>query len=139
MRALARAGALACLLPLAAGCAAKRPVLYPNAHYQAVGAPAAAGDVARCQQRAAASDLEARPGARAVGGSAAGAAGGAAVGAVGGAILGNAGRGAALGAGTGATRGLLRGLLRWREPAPLAKGFVEACLDEQGYRVIGWR
>lgn len=139
MRTFALAGALACLLPLAAGCAAKRPVLYPNAHYSAVGAPAAAGDVARCQQRAAAQGHDARPGARAAASSAAGAAGGAAVGAVGGAILGDAGRGAAAGAGMGGTRGLLRGLFRWREPAPLERGFVEACLDEQGYRVIGWR
>jgi hypothetical protein len=133
------AGALACWLPFAAACAPKRPVLYPNAHYESVGAPAAASDVARCQQRAAAQGYEAKPGARAVGSSAVGAAGGAAVGAVGGAILGHAGKGAAVGAGAGGTRGLLRGLFRSREPAPLQKGFVEACLDEQGYRVIGWR
>ena len=47
------AAALACLLPLAAGCATKRPVLYPNAHYAAVGAPVAASDIALCQERAA--------------------------------------------------------------------------------------
>jgi outer membrane lipoprotein SlyB len=139
MRGLVFVVALACLLPLAAACATKRPVLYPNAHYAAVGAPVAANDIARCQERAAEQGYDARPGARAVGGSAVGAAGGAAVGAVGGAIVGSAGRGAAVGAGVGGTRGLLRGLFHAREPAPLQKGFIEACLDEQGYRVIGWR
>lgn len=135
----ALAGVIACWLALAAGCATKHPVLYPNAHYQAQGAAAAAGQVSSCQDRAAAQGYDAKPGARVVGSTAAGAAGGAAVGAVGGAILGHAGRGASVGAGVGGTRGLLRGLFRSREPAPLEKGFVEACLEEQGYRVIGWR
>ncbi|HEY8156628.1 MAG TPA: glycine zipper family protein [Myxococcota bacterium] len=138
MRRASRACALACLLPLAVACAPKRPVLYPNARYQSAGA-AAADDVAQCQERAAAYGYDAKPGARAAGSAAAGAAGGAAVGAVGGAILGHPGRGAALGAGMGGTRGLLRGLFRSREPAPLQKGFVEECLAEKGYRVIGWR
>ena len=126
-------------MPLAAGCAAKRPVLYPNAHYESAGAPAAAAEIARCQERASAYGYDAKPGARVAAGSAAGAAGGAAVGAVGGAIVGNAGRGAAVGAGVGGTRGFLRGLFRSREPDPIEKGFVDACLEEQGYRVIGWR
>jgi len=133
-----RAGALACLLPLALACAPKRPVLYPNDRYRSAGA-AAATDVTECQEQAAAYGYEAQPGARATGSAAAGAAAGAAVGAVGGAILGHPGRGAALGAGMGGTRGLLRGLFHWQEPAPLQKGFVEACLAEQGYRVIGWK
>ena len=58
---------------------------------------------------------------------------------MGGAIVGNAGRGAAVGAGVGGTRGFLRGLFRSREPDPIEKGFIDACLEEQGYRVIGWR
>ena len=139
MRPLALAGGLACCLALVAACAPKRPVLYPNAHYAAVGAPAAAGDIARCQQRAAAWGYDTKPGARVAGSTAAGAAGGAAVGAVGGAIVGHAGRGAAVGAGVGGTRGLLLGVFRSREPDALEKGFVDACLAEQGYRVIGWR
>ena len=133
-----RACALACLLPLWLACAPRQPVLYPNHRYRSAGA-AAAVDVTECQEQAAAFGYDAKPGARAAGSTAAGAAGGAAVGAVGGAILGHPGRGAALGAGMGGTRGFLRGLFRWREPAPLQKGFVEECLREKGYRVIGWK
>jgi len=138
MRRWSHACALVCLLPLAAACAPKRPVLYPNDRFQAAGA-AAADDVAECQERAAAWGYDAKPGAHVVGSTAAAAAEGAAVGAVGGAIVGHPGRGAALGAGMGGTRGFLRGLFRSREPAPLQKGFIEECLAEKGYRVIGWR
>jgi hypothetical protein len=138
MRPWSRVFALACLLPLALACARSRPVLYPNQRYQSAGA-AAAGDVAECQDQAAAHGYGSKPGVRTAGSAAAGAAGGAAVGVVGGAILGHPGRGAALGAGMGGTRGLLRGLLGSREPGPLQRGFVEECLAEKGYRVIGWR
>lgn len=67
-----------------------------------------------------------------------GAAVGAASGAVGGAIWGHAGRGAATGAAVGATGGLLRSLLG-RGDDPVKRRYVERCLTERGYDVIGWR
>src|SRR5690606_33320795 len=65
---------------------------------------------------------------------------GAAAGAVGGAIWGSAGRGAATGAAVGATSGLL-GALFCRAPGqdPVERRYVERCLTERGYDVIGWR
>jgi hypothetical protein len=122
-----------------AGCAAKRPVLYPNAVYQQAGEAAARRDVEECIERAKrhghGADPAARAGAQATEGAAVGAATGAAVGAV----LGSAGRGAAAGAAGGGARSLLHGLFAWREPSPLERGFVQECLHERGYRVIGWR
>jgi hypothetical protein len=67
-----------------------------------------------------------------------GAAVGAATGAVGGAIWGHAGRGAATGAAVGATSGLIGSLLQ-RGDDPVKRRYVERCLTERGYDVIGWR
>ena len=63
---------------------------------------------------------------------------GAAAGAVAGTIFSNAGRGTAAGAASGAVIGLIRSLIRAGEPNPTKQRFVEACLTERGYRVIGW-
>ena len=131
------AGALA--LTAMTGCASKKPVLYPNAHYDSVGREVAAIDVAECMELA-----EADVGREAAGGkiakdTGAGGGSGAAIGAAGGAVRGRAGRGAATGAAMGATAGLLRGLFRSREPDPIYKGYVQTCLAERGYKTIGWR
>ena len=129
-----------CALPLAlAGCAPIRPVLYPNAVYQQAGEAGARRDIDECTELAkghgAGTDAAARTGAGTGEGAAVGAATGAAVGAV----LGSAGRGAAAGAAGGGARSLMRGLLHWRDPSPLQRGFVQECLHERGYRVIGWQ
>jgi len=71
--------------------------------------------------------------------SAIGAGGGAVIGAVGGAIYGGAGRGAAAGAATGATAGILHGLLNAGSPSPLYQSYVNTCLSDRGYRVLGWQ
>jgi hypothetical protein len=42
------------------------------------------------------------------------------------------------GAGGGAG-GFMRGLFAWRDPDPLQVRFVNFCLEDQGYRVLGWR
>jgi hypothetical protein len=120
-------------------CAAKRPVLYPNVRYQEVGEAVAQRDVDECialaesHGRGAAAPA-ARAGAQAAGGAAVGAATGAAVGAV----LGSAGRGAAAGAAGGGAGSLARSLFSWRELDPIERSFVQECLHERGYRVIGW-
>jgi hypothetical protein len=33
----------------------------------------------------------------------------------------------------------VRGLFAWREPDPIERAFVQECLGERGYRVIGWQ
>jgi len=136
---------LPCLCTLAA-CAARRPVLYPNAQLQRVGAQAADRDIDDCLQRADAyvsSGGQSGTVARDVAGSTAiGAGSGAAIGAVGGAITGSAGEGAAVGAATGGTAGLLGGLFgasHSHGPDPVYAAFVDRCLRERGYDPIGWK
>jgi hypothetical protein len=129
--------ALAAGIAAVAGCAAHRPVLYPNDHLNRVGSERAGYDIEDCKRIAsgiATSGQGGKIAAHAVTGSAVGAAAGAA----GGAVWGHAGRGAASGAAAGAAAGLLGGLFRSAEPSPVYKGAVDACLAERGYRVIGW-
>jgi hypothetical protein len=131
----AAAGAVVLAL---AGCAAKRPVLYPNAVYQQAGEAGARRDVDECTEFAKSQGHGRNSAARAGAGTTGGAAVGAATGAAVGAVLGSAARGAAAGAAGGGARSLLRGLFAWREPDPLERSFVQECLQERGYRVIGW-
>jgi len=120
-------------------CAAKRPVLYPNARLEAVGPAAAQQDIDDCLQRAAAGGYQAKAEGQVAGSTAVGAAAGAAVGAATGAVVGRVGAGAAMGAAGGGTAGLLRGLCRSRDLDPVQKRFVDECLREKGYQVIGWQ
>ena len=128
----------AILLALA-GCAAKRPVLYPNAAVQQAGADAVQRDVDACLEFAKSQGHAAQPAERAGAGAAGGAAVGAATGAAVGAVLGSAGRGAAAGAAGGGARSFLSGLFHWRDPSAIERNFVQECLHERGYRVIGWQ
>ena len=134
-----RSLALAASLLAVSGCGAKKPVLYPNPHLRSVGTEVAELDVDECMELAD-SDVGNRNVAAESGtGAAVGGASGAAVGAAGGAVRGNAGRGASVGAATGATAGMLRGLFRARDPDPVFAQYVTICLQERGYRMIGWR
>ena len=126
------------LAALVAGCAASRPVLYPNEKLQSVGSAAAQGDIQDCIARA---DQYVGQGSRTkeIGrDTAIGAGTGAAVGAVVGAIGGNPGTAAAQGAAAGATGGIIHGVFRSSEPTSVYKTFVERCLHEKGYEPIGW-
>jgi outer membrane lipoprotein SlyB len=132
---------LAVLLPgavLLSACAAPRPVLYPNAKLNLTGQAAADAAVAECRRRADASDLDSSQG-RVVKGAAGGAVAGAIVGAAVGSVSGNAGKGAQYGAAGGAAHGGVRGLFRGRDPGPIYKAYVNRCLSESGYEVIGWQ
>ena len=134
-----RLPALAAALVLVAGCAARRPVLYPNEALQKAGPSGADRDIAECLELA---DGYVKSGGKsgqvardaAIGGGT-----GAAAGAVGGAIYGSAGRGAAAGAATGVTAGLLHGLFSNGGPSPIYQNYVNTCLGDRGYRVIGWQ
>ena len=133
-------GAAGVIVVSLAGCAASRPVLYPNPYLQQVGQAQADADIADCEARAkeyvksggTAGKAAAAGGTAAAVGAAAGAAGGAAWG-------GHAGQGAAAGAAGGATAGILRTLLTRSEPGDVHKSFVSQCLADRGYRVIGWQ
>ena len=63
---------------------------------------------------------------------------GGAVGGAAGAVLGQ-GRGAGAGAAGGAAGAFVRSMLRWRDPDPVEKGYVNRCLRQRGYDVLGWR
>ena len=140
-RARVAAGILT-VVALGTGCAhSQSPVLYPNAKYKEAGREQADAEIAAC--RSLADDYISSGGATAkeIGkDTAVGGVGGAAIGAVAGAVSGGgAGRGAAIGAATGATAGAVHGTAKRMDPSPIYKGFVDRCLRERGYEVIGWQ
>lgn len=134
---------LALLLPVtvlvSVACAAKRPVLYPNAHYYAVGQVAAQNDIDACIQLARDFGADTGRGERVAKRTAGGATVGGAAGAAAGAVTGNLGRGAAVGAAGAAAGAMTRGIITSDEPTPVFKGFVEKCLRDKGYAPIGWK
>ena len=140
---LARAmAAVLAVVAIGAGCAhSQSPVLYPNAKLKEAGKAQADAEIEAC--RSLADDYVSSGGARAkeVGkDTAAGGVGGAAVGAVAGAVSGRgAGAGAAIGAATGATAGAVHGTFKSAGPSHVYKNFVDRCLRERGYEVIGWQ
>lgn len=132
---------------LLAGCAVKRPTLYPNEKYNSVGKAQADQDIADCEAKAKeyvkTGGVDSQMARDAAKNTAGGAVVGAAGGAVGGAIGGNVGQGAAVGAASGATAGLVGTLLGGlfsggSGPDPVYASFVETCLREKGYQPIGW-
>ena len=131
------------VLLLLPGCASKRPVLYPNAHYDAMGPERVAFDVDTCIRAAeaygAGNDRAARTAEDAAQEATTGAVVGGAVGAVrGGGGPWSAGRTAAAGATAGGTRAIMGGIFGKRDPAPVHRAFVEQCLRDLGYQTIGW-
>jgi len=138
-----------CLLSLLLlGCASARPVLYPNTKLERVGSEVAEVDVEECLILA--EDAGAYRGGSEKAGdiamdTATSAGAGAAAGAAGGAVRGGgrAGTWAGVGAAAGAAGAAVRGGLRWmfgrREPDGIKRAFVQRCLSERGYDVIGWK
>lgn len=138
------------LLVLAlAGCSSHRSILYPNPHLEQVGQAVADEDIKVCEASAEAAGAEPSKGSggdvasRTATGATVGAASGAVGGTVAGALHGHAGRGAGVGAAAGAaggaTGGLLRGLFFGKsKPNAAYRNYVERCLRERGYDVVGW-
>ncbi len=114
------------------------PVLYPNSHLQSVGRVQANQDIAVCKQLAHSSGVvenkDGEVGKKAAGGAAVG---GASAGAWG-LVRGDAGERAVAGAAAGAAAGVVRGGMQSAETSPIFKNFVNRCLRERGYEVIGW-
>lgn len=127
------------IILLGAGCAQKRPVLYPNATLEQQGQQVAQSDIDACFQLAKAHQTGGDQGDELAKKTGKGAVVGGAVGGAVGAVTGSLGRGAAAGAAGGAAGGLTRGLFEAREPDPITRRFVERCLREKGYEPIGWR
>jgi len=128
------------IMLLVSGCAAPKPILYPNAHSQQVGKEVADRDIDECREMAKDAGATASQGksGQVAGSTVVGGAIGSAAGAVGGAVVGHPGRGAMVGAASGATAGFLRGLFRRSPPSNAYKQFVQRCLKERGYDPVGW-
>ena len=132
--------ATAVLLLTACSSGPKRPVFYPNSHLQAVGKAQAERDVDYCMALAddhsVSRTKDGEVGRRAA---EAGIIGGAATGAWG--LIrdkDDIGERAAAGAAAGAVTGATRGAFKSTELSPTFKRFVNRCLGERGYDVIGW-
>jgi outer membrane lipoprotein SlyB len=125
--------ALAALMLAAtlAGCAAQ-PVVYG-------GGGVAQADIDDCKRLARAAGAGAQGGQVARDTALGAAAGGAASGAWS-AVRGDSdvGNRAAAGAAAGAAVGLVRGVARGSEPSGAFKAYVNRCLSERGYDVVGW-
>ena len=121
-------------------CSAKRPVFYPNAHLDRVGQAQADADIDQCMAEARQYGVKdgkgEKIGGRAVKGAAVGAATSAVVSAV---LSGDVGRAAGAGAAGGATAGAVSGAFDTDDPDQVFKNYVNRCLREKGYDVIGWQ
>ncbi len=114
---------------------ASRPKLYPNDKLKSVGKEAAKSDVDLCISEAE-TYLESSTGKQALKGAGSGAAIGAAFGAATGLIFGgnplSGGlRGGAVGGAVGGTAGAL-------SPDQIKQRYVNQCLADKGYQVLGW-
>jgi len=112
-----------------AGCASS-PQLYPNPKYQQVGKEQADRDVNDCQYQA-----DQTVGSHTAQNAGVGAVGGAAAGAALGAISGNPGTGAAVGGIFGGGAGAASSA---SSTSDIKHRFVNQCLAERGYQVLGW-
>jgi outer membrane lipoprotein SlyB len=118
---LARATAvLLALVVLGAGCAhTQSPVLYPNAKLKEAGKDQANAEISACRSLADDYTSSGAATAKEIGKDTA-------VGGVGGAAV-------------GATAGAVHGTAKSVGPSPIYKAFVDRCLRERGYEVIGWQ
>ena len=130
---------LVAMAVLMSACAKKRPVLYPNATYKAAGETVAQSDIDDCIQLAADHGHATDAGKNVATSTVKGAAVGGAVGGAVGAVTGRPGRGLAAGAAGGGAGGLARGAMKSGGPDQIERRFVEQCLRDKGYKVIGWK
>lgn len=126
-------------LPASAFESVKRPILYPNAHYQIMGKEAAQADIDDCwmmaREAGAGENSDAQRSQDAANDAAALAAAGAAAAAV---LGGDPGRGAVAGAVGGGVASMAVGMTSPDNPPGVFRGIVDRCLFEKGYAVAGW-
>lgn len=124
------------------GSAAPRPVLYPNAAFNRVGDVQAQNEVAACQARANTGGLRAEESSQVGQRAGEGAAVAGVASAVGALVFGRStesvlqsgARGAMIGGAAGASQAAVRG----GRPNTVYRSFVQRCLGEKGFDVIGW-
>ena len=126
--------ALLLLLVLTFSSCASRPVLYPNETLKSRGKEAGETDINQCMKDAD-TYMESSAGKKLLKSAGFGAAVGGAMGAVAGAFYGDIGGGAARGAAIGGAGGAVSGSL---SPDELKHRYVNQCLADKGYHVIGW-
>lgn len=120
-----------------------RPVLYPNATLSQVGDAQGRAEADACMARAVAAGLTPDEKNNAVArGAGIGAATGAVVSALGALITGSGGEGAvragAAGAAVGGSAGAVQGAFHNDRPNSIYRKYVQRCLVERGFEVIGW-
>lgn len=135
---------------LAAGCASSsagsastKPVLYPNATLNRVGDAQGRIEVNACMSRAQASGLSPMQNTNEVGRRAGEGAATAGVASVVGALITGRGsegifRAGAAGAAVGGSAGAVSGAFHNDRPNSVYRNFVQRCLSEKGFEVIGW-
>jgi hypothetical protein len=128
------------LLGVAQGCAKPSPQLYPNQHLLTVGPAQSNYDIADCERLANAYVQDNKSAEIAKKGATSAVIGGvmgAAAGAVrsGGSVSNSAATGAAIGAAGSTTKGVIDS----KDPSTIHKSFVNRCLSDRGYDVMGWR
>ncbi|MGK0298432.1 MAG: outer membrane lipoprotein SlyB [Gammaproteobacteria bacterium] len=124
---------------LLSGCAASRPVLYPNSHLNTVGMEVADSDINSCISMAKASGADNDKLTETTTETLEGGVIGGATGAVVGAVFGRPGQGAASGAAGGATGRLTSSLFDLDKPDHVYQKFVDRCLYDKGYEMVGWK
>ncbi len=136
---LASIGIVSLLFIAACQTTPDQPRLYPNAHLTTVGQKQAELDIDDCMALArdygVSENKEGRVGEKAAAGAVIG---GASAGAWG-LVRGDAGSRAAAGAASGAAGGAAAGAVQSTQTSPTFKNFVQRCLAERGYEVIGWQ
>ncbi len=110
------------------------PVLYPNKKYESVGKKRADSDVDSCVKKGDAF-LKSSKGKQILKSAGQGTFMGSAIGAVTGLLTGDFIQGVASGAAVGAVGGAAGGAIT---PDSLKQSFVNRCLADKGYKVIGW-
>jgi len=127
------------VLPVSAFETVKRPILYPNAHYSAMGRDAALTDIEDCWKKARQTDASETGEGQLSEQAARDAAAVAAAGAAAAAVLGrDPHRAAVAGAAAGGAASFAAGNVSQSDPPPVFRGIVERCLFEKGYEVAGW-
>lgn len=122
------------LLSFSLASCASRPKLYPNETLKSKGKEASEADIDQCMKDAE-TYLDSSEGKKIVKSAGFGAAVGGAMGAVAGAFYGDIGGGAARGAAIGGAGGAVSGSLT---PDQVKHRYVNQCLADKGYNVIGW-